>query len=334
MRGVPVKRSGRGRVALLALLAATAVLAPAAPAAQAEYRMAGAFGHPGSGPGAFGPPRADFRTYRLLTSPGGIAFAGGQVLVSDPLNSRIQRFSADGRFLGAFGRKGVRPGEFLSPQGLVVHAGKVFVAMNGNDRVDVFSLRGRWLRMFHVRSNVRRTHAMARGAGRGQLHNPYGIARAAGGRFFVADLLNARIQRFDGRGVSRGQIGRFGRGPGEFLAPYGVAVDPGGNLWASDRDLNRVQRFAPDGRLLLSVGETGDGPGDFLSPQGVATDRLGNVYVADTNNRRVVKLAPDGSFLESFGEGVLAQPVQLAVSPDCTVWVSDYRRVVKFAGGC
>lgn len=320
-------RRGLVAIAALALLAA-------APSAQGAYRVAGSFGKPGSGPGEFGAPRADFRTYRLLTSPGGIAFAGGDVLISDPLNARVQRFSSEGRFLGAFGRKGVRPGEFLSPQGLVVHAGKVFVAMNGNDRVDVYTLKGRWLRMFHVRSNVRRTHAMARGAGRGQLHNPYGLARAANGRFFVADLLNSRVQRFDGRGVSRGQLGGFGRGPGQFLAPYGVAVDPGGNLWVSDRDLNRVQRFAPDGRLLLSVGETGNGPGDFLSPQGVATDRLGNVYVADTQNARVVKLAPDGTYLESIGQGNLAQPVQLAVSPDCTVWVSDYRRVVKFAGSC
>ena len=315
---------------LLGLLALLAV----APAAQAAYTVANVFGRPGSGPGEFGPPRADFRTFRLLTSPGGIAFAGKDVLISDPLNARIQRFSASGRFLGAFGRKGVRPGEFLSPQGLVVHGGKVFVAMNGNDRIDVFSLRGRWQRMFHVRSNVMRTHAMARGAGRGQLHNPYGIVRTPDGRFNVADLLNSRVQRFSGRGVSRGQIGRFGRGPGEFLAPYGVAADGTGNLWVSDRDLNRVQKFAPDGRLLLAVGETGNGPGDFLSPQGLATDRLGNLYVADTANARVVKLAPDGTYLEMVGQGVLRQPVQLAVAPDCSVYVSDYRRVVKFAGSC
>jgi DNA-binding beta-propeller fold protein YncE len=317
----------------LAILTALCALAVAAPAAQAAYTVADVFGRPGSGPGEFGPPRADFRNFRLLTSPGGIAFSGGEVLVADPLNARIQRFDANGRFLGAFGRKGVRPGEFLSPQGLVVHAGRVFVAMNGNDRIDVFSLRGRWQRMFHVRSNVRRTHAMARGAGRGQLHNPYGIVRSPNGRFHVADLLNARVQRFDGRGVSRGQIGGFGTGPGRFLAPYGVAADPAGNLWVSDRDLNRVQKFGPDGRLLLSVGETGSGPGDFLSPQGLATDRLGNVYVADTHNARVVKLAPDGRHLETISNG-LAQPTHLAVAPDCAVWVADYRRVVKFAGSC
>ena len=323
------------RRAVLTALAAAATLSLAAPAS-AEYRVAGSFGGPGTGKGQFGPPRSDFRTFRLLTSPGGIAFSGNTVYVADPLNARIQRFTKSGRFLGAFGRKGVGPGEFLSPQGLVVHGGNVFVAMNGNDRVDVYSKRGKWKRMFLVHSNVRRTHSMARGGDRGQLHNPYQIARGPNGRFYVADLTNGRVNVYTGRGFSRGQIGDFGAQPGQFLSPYGVAVDGAGNVWASDRDLNRISKFAPDGRFLGALGETGSGPGDFLSPQGLATDRAGNLYVADTNNARVQKLAPDGTVLATFGQGVLKQPLYVAVDSSCTVFVSDYRRVVKFAdaGGC
>jgi DNA-binding beta-propeller fold protein YncE len=276
---------------LVALLAGLATAAPA----EAAYRVAGSFGHAGSGPGGFGPPRADFQTFRLLTSPGAVAFAGNTVLVAEPLNARIQRFTRSGRFLGAFGRKGVRPGEFLSPQGLAVHRGKVYVAMNGNDRVDVFTLRGRWKRMFNVFSNVRRTFAIARGAGRGQLHNPYQIARGPNGRFYVADLNNSRVNHYTARGFSRGQLGTFGKEPGQFLAPYGVTVDGAGNVYVADRDLNRVQKFDSAGRVVGAWGETGSGPGEFLSPQGLATDRAGNVYVADTNNARVQKFAPDGT---------------------------------------
>jgi tripartite motif-containing protein 71 len=321
------------RLGILAVL--VAVLVAAAPAV-AAYRPAGSFGHAGSGPGGFGPPRADFQTFRLLTSPGGVAFAGNTVLVADPLNARIQRFMPSGRFLGAFGHKGVRPGQFLSPQGLVVHRGKVFVAMNGNDRVDVFTLGGRWRRMFNVFSNVRRTFAMSRGAGRGRLHNPYQIARAPNGRFYVADLNNSRVNVYTARGFSRGQVGGFGKGPGQFLAPYGVTVDRAGSVYVADRDLNRVQKFDSSGRLVGGWGETGSGPGDFLSPQGMAADKAGNVYVADTNNGRVQKFAPDGTFLESFGQGVLRQPLYVAVGRSCTVYVSDYRRVVRFedSAGC
>ena len=322
------------RAAVCALAAAAVALGVAAPAG-AEYHVAGSFGGTGSGPGEFGPPRADFRTFRLLTSPGGIAFAGNTVLVADPLNARIQRFTTSGRFLGAFGRKGVRPGEFLSPQGLVVHAGKVFVAMNGNDRIDVFSLRGRWKRMFQVHSNVRRTFAMSRGGARGQLHNPYQLVRAPNGRFYVADLTNGRVNVYTGRGFSRGQLGTFGPGSGQFLAPYGVTADGAGNLYVADRDLNRISKFSAGGQLLAEWGETGTQAGEFLSPQGVAVDRAGNLYVADTNNARIQKFGPDGTFIASFGQGVLKQPLYVAVDKTCTVFVSDYRRVVKFAdGGC
>jgi tripartite motif-containing protein 71 len=317
-----------------ALGAALLALAVAAPAS-ADYHVVGSFGGTGSGKGEFGPPRADFRTFRLLTSPGGIAFAGNKVLVADPLNARIQVYTTSGRFVRSFGHKGVRPGEFLSPQGLVVHGGKVFVAMNGNDRVDVFTLRGKWKRMFQVHSNVKRTFAMSRGGGRGQLHNPYQLVRAPNGRFYVADLTNGRVNAYTVKGFSRGQLGTFGPGPGQFLSPYGVTADGAGNVYVSDRDLNKVAKYSPAGQLLGEWGETGNQPGEFLSPQGLATDRAGNVYVADTNNTRIQKFSPDGQFIASFGQGVLKQPLYVAVDSSCTVWVSDYRRVVKFAdGGC
>jgi DNA-binding beta-propeller fold protein YncE len=320
------------RLLLVAAVLAAALVA--APAASAARPVIGSFGGPGTGPGKFGPARAEYRAFLLRTGPGGIAFSGNQVLVADSINARIQRFTRDGRFLGAFGVRGILPGQVLSPQGIAVHRGRVFVVMNGNDRIEVYTVGGRWLHAFHVLSRIRERYAMTRGAGRGQVHNPWGIVRGRDGTFNVADMNNARVQRFSERGVGRGQVGGFGAGAGQFRAPYGVAADPAGNLWVSDNMLNRVQKFDSRGRLLASVGESGSGPGDFLAPQGLATDRAGNLYVADTNNARVVKLAPDGTFLESFGEGVLTQPVHLAVSDDCTVWVSDYRRVVKFAGSC
>jgi tripartite motif-containing protein 71 len=318
----------------LAVAAAVAVALVAAPSASASRAVIGTFGGPGTGAGQFGPPRADYRAYLLRTGPAGIAFAGNEVVVSDPINARIQRFTRDGRFLGAFGARGILPGQMLSPQGIVADGGRLYVAMNGNDRIEVYTQRGRWLQAFHVLSRIRERYAMTRGAGPGQVHNPWGIVRAPDGTFDVADMNNGRVQRFSARGVGRGQLGRFGGGPGQFRAPFGVASDRAGNLWVSDNMLNRVQKFDSHGRLLVAVGETGSGPGDFLAPQGLATDAAGNLYVADTNNARVVKLAPDGSFLESFGEGVLTQPTHVAVSEDCTVWVSDYRRVVKFTGSC
>ena len=326
----------RRRLTLAALGGLLALLVAAVPAL-AAYHYEGSFGQPGGGRGGFGPPRADYRLYRLKSSPGAVAFDGrGNVWVADSLNGRVERFTPSGRFLGALGRRGIEPGLWLDPEGLVVHAGHLYVAMNGNDRVDVFTLGGRWTSMFLVHSNVRKTFAMTRGAGLGQLHNPYQLARSRSGAFYVADLNNGRVNRYDSRGHARGQLGSFGTGPGQFLSPYGVAVDGAGNVYVSDRDLNKVSKFSPSGQLLTEWGETGVGPGDFRSPGGVAVDRSGNVYVADLANLRVQKFAPDGTFLDSFGAGILKNPNYVAVARDCTVYVSDYRRVSRFApsGGC
>ena len=324
----------------LTLAAAAALLAllVTAPAAFAGYVYQGSFGHPGGGPGGFGPPRADYRLYRLKTSPGAIAFDGqGNLWVADSLKARVQRFSPSGRYLGGFGRKGITPGGWLSPQGVVVHRGRLYVAMNGNDRIDVFTLGGRWQRMFTVSYNVRERFAMTRGGGRGQLHNPYQLARAPNGSFYVADLNNGRVNRYSATGRPRGQIGSFGTGPGQFLSPYGVAVDGAGNVYVSDRDLNQIEKFSPSGQLVATFGETGSGPGEFRSPGGLAIDRSGNLYVADLNNLRVQKLSPDGTFLEAIGVGILQNPNYVAVASDCMVYVSDYRRVARFrpgSGGC
>ena len=324
------------RAAPILLTLALALLA-AAPAA-ADYVQVASLGGIGQGLGRFGPGRGDFQLFRLGTSPSGVAFDDqGNMYVADTLGNQIERFGADGRHLGAFGHRGVAAGLLLHPAGVVVGAGRVYVTDNGNDRVDVFTLGGRWRGMFYVRSSVRRHAGLARGAGPGQLENPYGIALGPDGLFYVADLNNSRVDRYDAAGRPRGALGGFGRRPGRFLAPYGVGVDPGsGALWVSDREANRLQKLSPGGAVLATVGSTGSGPGEFISPEGVAVDRQGNVYVADVYNRRVQKLGPDGQYEATIGAGALRQPTWVSVDAACRVYVSDYRRVVVFAapGGC
>lgn len=52
---------------------------------------------------------------------------------------RIVRFTADGRYLGAWGRKGSGPGEFDGPHALAVDSqGRLFVADRSNNRVQIF----------------------------------------------------------------------------------------------------------------------------------------------------------------------------------------------------
>jgi sugar lactone lactonase YvrE len=332
------------RLALLIALLAVALASAATGTAQAAFNVERSFGQPGGGPYGFGFPLAGPNLFRFYKSPTGLSVdPAGNVWVSDALNSRIVRFSPAGvyqRRLPARGsgikpiRSNILPGAVFRPEGIVFSAGRLYVAMNGNDRIEEFSLSGRLLRIFTVRRPYSMFFGLSRGSARGQVHNPFGIARR-GGITYVADLNNARVNIYGPTGVARGQIGRFGEGPGQFIAPYGVAVGPDGSVYVSDRETNRIQRFSSAGRLLQVIGSTGSGPGQFLSPWGLATDVRGNLYVADLNNYRVQRLNAGGGFIEEFGRGTLQSPTYVAVDRACNAYVSDYRRVVKFSsGGC
>ena len=75
----------------------------------------------------------------------------GDLFVSDGYaNSRVHRFSPDGRLLHSWGRPGKRgPGEFHIPHGIWVHwDGRVMVCDRENNRVQLFTGDGEYLGMW------------------------------------------------------------------------------------------------------------------------------------------------------------------------------------------
>ena len=91
------------------------------------YRWVRGWGGTGTDPGSF-------------QGPIGVAVVGEEVFVSDSGNHRIQRFTAEGEFLVAFGQPGAGPGELDRPTDAAVDAdGEVYVVDFGNDRVQVFA---------------------------------------------------------------------------------------------------------------------------------------------------------------------------------------------------
>ncbi len=334
------------RLATVLALAAALAAVSATPA-PAAYNVERSFGSVGGGAYGFGFPLRGPNLFPFYKSPTGITVDGaGNLWVSDAINNRMAKFSPNGAYLGklrARGIPGIRrtpprinilPGAVFRPEGVVWSSGSLFIAMNGNDRIEQFSVSGRLLRIFNVRKPYSMFFGLSRGSARGQVHNPFGIARR-GGTTYVADLNNGRVNIYGPTGAGIGQIGRFGAGPGQFIAPYGVAVGPDGSVYVSDRETNRIQRFTAGGRLLQVFGSTGSGPGQFLSPWGLAVDRRGTLFVADLKNNRVQRFSGSGQFIEQFGNGVLTTPTYVAVDRGCRVYVSDYRRIVKFnSGGC
>lgn len=83
--------------------------------------------------------------------PTDIAFApSGEFYVSDGYgNSRVVKFSREGRYLLEWGRFGTGPGEFNTPHSVAVDSkGRVYVSDRENNRIQIFDSEGRFLKMW------------------------------------------------------------------------------------------------------------------------------------------------------------------------------------------
>jgi DNA-binding beta-propeller fold protein YncE len=86
--------------------------------------------------------------------PTGVAIApNGDIFVSDGHDpnahnsARIVKFSPDGKFIKAWGRKGSAPGEFDEPHDIFIGGtqNRLYVADRRNNRIQVFDLDGKFL---------------------------------------------------------------------------------------------------------------------------------------------------------------------------------------------
>lgn len=184
--------------------------------AQGKLLLAlGKKGEPGAGPDHFDRPTD------VAVAP------DGTVYVADGYgNSRVLKFSGDGKLLKQWGRKGKGDGEFDLPHAIRLDArGRVYVGDRENNRVQVFDPDGRFLARF-----------IDSGA-------PYGLFLTGDGRLFVADGRAHWVKVLDLEGRVLGRWGEKGTGPGQFLVPHAVCVDSRGAVYVAEVDGRRVQKF-------------------------------------------------------------------------------------------
>ncbi len=281
--------------------AAVFALAFALPGAAGADLVADApIGTPGSGAGQ-------------LAAPQGLAVAGGDLLVVDAGNARVQRLTTGGAFVAAFGSPGSGPGQFNSPSGIAVGPdGTIYVADTGNDRVQRFDSAGAFLSAWGTT-----------GAGDGQFQGPAGVAVDGNGTVLVADRGNGRVERFTPEGAFIDAIGA-----GTLTAPQGIAADAAGGAVVADAATNRIVHLAADGTSLGAFGEGGTGFGQFDRPAGVTLDGDEVVYVTDGSGR-LQKLSSGGVFLSGAGGllapfGVVVRDEQrISLGPVRTVYVAE-----------
>ena len=83
-----------------------------------------------------------------FNGPTDVAVAeNGDIFVTDGHgNARVVKFSKEGQFIKAWGRKGGGPGELDGPHTLAIDSqGRVFVGDRGNHRIQIFDQKGRFL---------------------------------------------------------------------------------------------------------------------------------------------------------------------------------------------
>ncbi len=88
---------------------------------------------------------------KTFNRPTDIAFAkNGDFYVSDGYgNSRVVKFSKDGKYLLDWGKKGTRPGEFNTPHSVALDSkGTVYVSDRENNRIQIFDPNGKFLRQW------------------------------------------------------------------------------------------------------------------------------------------------------------------------------------------
>jgi sugar lactone lactonase YvrE len=155
----------------------------------------------------------------------------GDLYVTDGYgNSRVHRYSSDGKHVLSWGGPGCEPGEFQAPHNVVIDTDEnIFIADRENNRVQVFDNTGKVLAIWH------------------DIYRPDGMCMDKDGLIYIGELLGQvgledcpilghRIGVYtkDGKRLARLGDPQIGDGPGQFIAPHGMAVDSAGNLFVGE----------------------------------------------------------------------------------------------------
>ncbi|GAP15361.1 dolichyl-phosphate-mannose-protein mannosyltransferase/NHL repeat [Longilinea arvoryzae] len=223
----------------------------------------------------------------MFYEPWGVAVGpDGSVYVTDTWNHRVQKFTADGKFITKWGYFGTAetPDAFWGPRGIAVDSqGRVYVADTGNKRISVFTSDGKSITQFG-----------GQGFEAGKFDEPVGVAVDSQGLVYVTDTWNQRIQVFSPTPTGDVFVPLL---QWDVSAWYGesldnkpfIAVSPDGNVFVNDPEGYRILEFKTDGTFVRTWGDPGAGAGGFGMPAGVALDSEGHVWVSDAINNSILR---------------------------------------------
>jgi DNA-binding beta-propeller fold protein YncE len=181
-------------------------------------------------------PGTDSAHFNLPTD---VAVASdGSFYVSDGYgNSRVVKFSKEGKYLFDWGKKGNKPGEFNTPHGIDLDSyGNVYVADRENNRIQKFDNKGKFLKEWKNSVAI-------------QLYSL--TVDKKNNDVFAIDYLTVNdtlikgsdIMQFDSTIKLLTRFGRAGLYDGPICRYHDIAVDNEVNIYVGDILGNKIQKF-------------------------------------------------------------------------------------------
>jgi sugar lactone lactonase YvrE len=160
-----------------------------------QGRFLAAWGKHGTKPGEFGGKT------NVKSRAGGPDFIAldkqGNVYTTEAMDGRVQKFTADGVYLAAFGDLQDRPGSFgreFKP--IPSMHGPIGICCDRHDRLWISAAGGR-IQQFTSNGRYLRGFGADQGTEPGQFLAPHGLTVDSHGYLYVVDAYNHRIQKFD-----------------------------------------------------------------------------------------------------------------------------------------
>ena len=137
-------------------------------------------------------------------------------------------------------------------------------------------------------------------------NRPTDVAWDAAGNIFVADGIgNARVAKFDSKGVFIKSWGSSGTDPGMFGTVTAIAVDAQGNVYAADGGNKRIQVFDNNGTFKTQFTNVGTPSALCMTP---GPNQV--LYSSNSNppedfdvGGEIYKMKLDGTIVGKFGKG-------------------------------